>query len=409
MARRRYQHPKPEKVGNWWYVRVRSDTFKDGQRVRERQRIQLCSASKKLREVNKIADEYFQKLNKGILSVTGGLVLSDYIDRYYPATLKNFAAPVITSYGSMIEKYIRPAMGQMCFRELSPLQLQGFFSAMAEQGIEHPTRTKVRDALSSILRSAHRLEVIDSNPLEKVLMPTDKRGRQKKPNISPEQFNLVLAGIPEPYATMVYVAVWTGLRVSELCGLKWRCLGPDSISVEQRFCRGDWSRPKSEASAATIGVRPEVLQRIHQLKDMTVSYRAGRALRKVKAVRSSGPDDLVFQSVWKSRPMSDGNVLRRHIKPIARKLGLGYVNWRCLRTSHATWLVQAGADPKSVQGQMRHARVSTTMDIYAQVVPEAQKQALRKLAAFVPNHGPVMGQNIAPETVNLEKQSVSIQ
>jgi hypothetical protein len=60
--------------------------------------------------------------------------------------------------------------------------------------------------------------------------------------------------------------------------------------------------------------------------------------------------------------MNDQNILKRHLQPAARKLGLPFVNWRCLRTSHATWLVQAGADPKSVQGQMRHSRISTTMD-----------------------------------------------
>ena len=66
----------------------------------------------------------------------------------------------------------------------------------------------------------------------------------------------------------------------------------------------------------------------------------------------------------------------------AEALGLNFVDWHCLRRSHATWLVQSGADPKSVQGQMRHSRISTTMDIYAQIVPAAQRQAVEKLADF---------------------------
>ena len=80
--------------------------------------------------------------------------------------------------------------------------------------------------------------------------------------------------------------------------------------------------------------------------------------------------------------MNDQNILKRHLQPAARKLGLPFVNWRCLRTSHATWLVQAGADPKSVQGQMRHSRISTTMDIYAQIVPASQRRALQQLSVF---------------------------
>ena len=90
--------------------------------------------------------------------------------------------------------------------------------------------------------------------------------------------------------------------------------------------------------------------------------RAGRAVRHHKVVKASGPDDLVFQSIKDGKPMNDGNVLKRNIKPAARCLGLK-VTWRSLRTSCATWMVQAGADPKSVQGQMRHSRFSTTMDI----------------------------------------------
>ncbi len=80
--------------------------------------------------------------------------------------------------------------------------------------------------------------------------------------------------------------------------------------------------------------------------------------------------------------MNDQNVLKCHIQPAARKLGLPFVNWRCLRTSHATWLIQAGANPKDVQGQMRHSSVTTTLQIYAQIVPASQRLALGKLVEF---------------------------
>jgi hypothetical protein len=44
--------------------------------------------------------------------------------------------------------------------------------------------------------------------------------------------------------------------------------------------------------------------------------------------------------------MRDNDILVRHIKPAARSLKLGFVNWRCLRTSYATWLKLQGADVK---------------------------------------------------------------
>jgi integrase len=81
--------------------------------------------------------------------------------------------------------------------------------------------------------------------------------------------------------------------------------------------------------------------------------------------------------------MSDHNILSRHIKPAGEKLGIRWVNWQVLRRSYGTWMVEAGADPKSVQAQMRHSRISTTMDIYAQFVPESQRRAVAQMAEMV--------------------------
>ena len=98
---------------------------------------------------------------------------------------------------------------------------------------------------------------------------------------------------------------------------------------------------------------------------------------------SDGPDDLVFQGVRSGGPLRDNNILVRFIKPAARSMELPWVNWRSLRTSHATWLKMAGADVKDAQAQMRHSRSSTTLDIYQQFVPESQQRAVDRLSRLV--------------------------
>jgi integrase len=148
------------------------------------------------------------------------------------------------------------------------------------------------------------------------------------------------------------------------------------------YCRGDWGAPKSESSNATIGVNRCVVERIQRLRALTVQVRAGRAIRKYRVVKSDGPNDLVFQSVKDGKPIRDNNILTRFIKPAARKLGLNWVNWRSLRTSHAVWLKMAGADVKDAQGQMRHSRATTTLDIYQQFVPESQQRVVNRLSAL---------------------------
>ena len=143
-----------------------------------------------------------------------------------------------------------------------------------------------------------------------------------------------------------------------------------------------------------------VIARIHRLKTLTVDVKAGLATRHYKVVKSAEPEDLVFQSVKDGRPMNDGNILRRFIKPAAQKLNLENVNWRCLRTSCATWMVQAGADPKSVQGQMRHSRISTTMDIYAQFVPEGQRRAVEQMNEYAKRS--ILEAGTKPVTVSVQ-------
>jgi integrase len=164
----------------------------------------------------------------------------------------------------------------------------------------------------------------------------------------------------------------------EFVGLKWQEIGFDTITIDERYCRGDWSAPMSDASNAPISADRCVIERIHHLKLLTLEVRAGRAKRKYKLVKSDGPLDLVFQSVKDGKPMRDNNVLVRFIKPAARKLGIGFVNWRCLRTSRATWMIEVGANAKDVQAQMRHSRVATTLDVYSQFVPESQRRATER-------------------------------
>src|ERR1019366_4787396 len=174
-------------------------------------------------------------------------------------------------------------------------------------------------------------------------------------------FNQLIVLVSEPYATMVYACVFAGLRVSELVGLRWEDVHPASLTIDERYCRGDWSCPKTAQSAATIGVDRRVIERIHALKGLQVTINWGaKGKRTFSAVRADGPRDLVFQPLCGGKVMDDHNILSRHIKPAGEKLGIPWVNWQVLRRSYGTWMVESGADPKAVQAQMRHSRISTT-------------------------------------------------
>ena len=384
MARRRFQDPKPRRRGDWWTIQVRQDVVVNGKLKRSNKRVRLGPATMAEREVRRVAAEYLRPLNQGIQGIGSAVSFAQYVQQeYMPVVMPLLAKSTRDRSEGVLKNYLLPTFGELCLRDLTPLSVQKYFSNMAMSPLAHESRDKIRDVLSSVLASAVKYEFLVRNPVENVRMPAERRGkRRNKPYLTVQQFEQLVELIPEPYATMVYVAIYTGLRVSELAGLRWDDIHDDSITIDERYCRGDWGTPKSDCSNATIAVNRCVVERIHRLKILTIRVRAGRAVRKYRAVKSDGPNDLVFQSVKDGKPIRDNNILARFIKPAARKLDLGWVHWRSLRTSHAVWLKMAGADVKDAQGQMRHSRASTTLDIYQQFVPESQQRVVNKLSSL---------------------------
>lgn len=383
MARRRFQAPTPVKRGKWWTLLVWQDVFLNGRPSRKRVRVKLAPAAMMAREALKVAAEHLRPINQGLVSVGSAAKFSEYVENiYHPTVLPLMAKSTQGRYQGVITNYLQPTFGSMCLRDLTPLTLQRYFSGLVDSELSYESKDKIRDVLSSILVSAKKYGLLVTNPAEGLRLPRDKKGKRSKPYVDPVRFTALLALIPEPYQTMVYVAVYTGMRVSELAALRWKNVGTDSITIDERFCRGDWGAPKSEASNATIPVNQAVIERIRRLKTLSVDVRAGRAVRKYAVVKSCGPDDLVFQSVRTGAPLRDNNVLVRFIKPAGVSLGMPWINWRCLRTSHATWLKLAGADIKDAQAQMRHSRATTTLDIYQQFVPESQRRVVDKLTGL---------------------------
>ena len=91
-------------------------------------------------------------------------------------------------------------------------------------------------------------------------------------------------------------------------------------------------------------------------------------------MKHTEPESLVF-STWSGKPISPNNVARRSIFPACETLGLKRVSWLTLRRTYSSWAHQKGVPAKVIAQLMGHAKVDTTLNVYAQVVDGSLRKA----------------------------------
>ena len=100
--------------------------------------------------------------------------------------------------------------------------------------------------------------------------------------------------------------------------------------------------------------------------------------------RPDRDERLVFQSRH-GNPLSDSNLLHRHLKPTGLKIGAPWLNWHTLRRTHATLLQAAGASLRDAQVQLGHSKMSTTLELYTVPIPAHLREAVENLSQLVTN------------------------
>jgi len=91
---------------------------------------------------------------------------------------------------------------------------------------------------------------------------------------------------------------------------------------------------------------------------------------------------LVF-ATREGLPLARWNLLRKHLKPAAKKLGLSGVTWHLLRHSHATMLDSVGTPIGTIQSLLGHSTPEITREIYLHAIPEEQRRAVESVERLV--------------------------
>jgi integrase len=208
---------------------------------------------------------------------------------------------------------------------------------------------------------------LERNPMELVrIMGATKRQRKPR-SLTVEEFQKFAAELTGPFRAIALVSISFGLRISECLGLKWSDVDwlNSRLSVERGIVRQVVGDCKTEYSGRAMSIDPAMLAVL-------------KAWRQETQFAANG--DWIFASPLQlgRLPWSYPHVLRVFHKAAANA-GIGKLSTHTMRHSYRSWLDAVGTPIAVQQKLMRHASITTTLNIYGDVVTDEMAQAHSKV------------------------------
>lgn len=175
---------------------------------------------------------------------------------------------------------------------------------------------------------------------------------------------------------LFYTALYTGLRRSELLGLRWKDINLDlaTLSVVQTLHyvpkkSYTFREPKTKRSRRLVDLSPSLALLLRE-------HRANQELERKLLGSSVLPDDLVF--CYSDGSSLSPNSVTKAFHRIVKSMGISGIRLHDLRHTHATLMLRQGVHPKVVSERLGHSSVAITLDTYSHVLPGIQAAAARR-------------------------------
>lgn len=296
-----------------------------------------------------------------------------------------------------IAKRIAAGFEGVALRDLTPTMIQKWENGLTAQGLAASTVIKYHRLLSEACRHAVNVDDLLKNPCNAVKTP--KRAAPSPNSLTAEGYARLAATLdamePSPLAIAATIALHTGMRQGEVCGLRWRCYDRErrTIQVEEAIGvahGGTYSKtPKTVSSRRTVPVSPRLaaaLARreramVEELQELGITLDSGEfgRLYVVGSVDGRHRDPLRICKEWAALSNAFGLVGTQGRK----------VTFHDLRHSFATRAIAAGADVKAVAAVLGHANAAITLNVYADADPESKRRATDLLAIAIADQGEV--------------------
>jgi len=225
------------------------------------------------------------------------------------------------------------------------------------------------------LQTAVRWGLTNRNVSDAITPPRIQRGEMQTWNES-EISSFLEAAKGTQYYTLFYLALFTGMRRSELLALRWQDIdfiyGQIYVSRSlHQLKTGEYvfTQPKSERSRRTIALPPSAFLTL-------ASYRKSKEMERDLLNLTMNESDLVFCRN-DGKPLRPNSITRAWAM-MAAKAGVKVIRLHDARHTHASIMLKQGIHPKIVQERLGHASIQMTLDTYSHVAPGLQELAAKR-------------------------------
>lgn len=313
--------------------------------------------------VQHLAQEVLSPVNTRTAKPESTSTVVHFIENtYLPYAKLNTRPSTYVGY-RMVFRSLRSHIGSALMRDFDTVEAERLLNDLAgEKRLAQTTLRNAKNFLSGAFRYAVRTGVVRFNPIREVLVPRGKPMRETEA-YTLEEIAAMVNVLPEPAKTAVLVAALTGLRLSEIRGLRYDDISADEseLTVNRSVWGTHVGETKTPGSAAKIPLLPvlsEVLNRRLKARFMTQYVFEGK---------TGGP--LVL-----------ANLTRRVIQPTLKAKKIRWAGWHPFRRGLATTLYSLAVPDKVIQQILRHSDVAVTQKHYIKTSNVQAQAAMKKLA-----------------------------
>ncbi len=345
------------------------------------------------RDAEKEAAKIEADFQRHLLTDSKKIRLSALADEFL--SVKKITETTKAGYRHLLDGRILPALGKMYVQDISPRDIQRFYSSLANtDAFSNRSRTgklsgtsqlHYHRCLHAILAYAVRTGIITINPADAVEPP--KKDTPETSFYELEDCAALLEALDQlpdlQWRLFFYLALYTACRPGELIALNWSDIVDDTIFIRagSAYVKGvhgaiRTDKPKTQKSIRKITLPPEVVKLLRQHKREQAEYRL--------KFGSDWPEpDAVFTGDLGHR--FNVSSPTQKFQKIIQRYNLRPIKLYGLRHTAASIMIREGIDAREVAARLGHSQTSTTLNIYAHAFEDANARATAAIADALSN------------------------